>query len=119
MGTLILILAAIAVAATIGLVLLRFEGDGYSAVHEVAAIAGVATLVGTGVTAIAYAFTVWSWIAADHKANIINREYGTNYTREEVFFARDVIDTIREIDRKRIEINGDVMRGSAAADIEG
>ena len=40
----------------------------------------------------------------------VNREYGTNYTREEIFFAADVIDTIREIDRKRVEVNGDLLR---------
>jgi hypothetical protein len=41
----------------------------------------------------------------------LNREYNTNYTREEVFWASDVIETIRELDRKRVELNGDIMGG--------
>jgi hypothetical protein len=53
-----------------------------------------------------------SWVASDHKARILNNEYGTNYTQEDVFYASDVIDTIRNLDRKRIEINGDLMRDS-------
>ena len=44
------------------------------------------------------------------KARIINREYHTNYTQAEVFWASNVINTIRELDRKRIELNGDLMR---------
>jgi hypothetical protein len=40
----------------------------------------------------------------------MNREYGTSYTQEEMFFAADVIDTVRQLDRKRIEINGDIVR---------
>lgn len=62
--------------------------------------------LGSGV----YIFCGYSWIASDYQAKIINKEYGTHYTREEVFYASNVIDTIRELDRKRIEINGDLMR---------
>ncbi len=58
-----------------------------------------------------YAGLGYGYIAADYKANIINREYNTSYTQEEVFFASDVIETIREIDRKRVEINGDIITG--------
>lgn len=53
----------------------------------------------------------FDWIAAEHKAKIINSEYGTNYSREEVFFASSVIDTVRELDRKRIEVNGELIHG--------
>ena len=60
---------------------------------------------------IGYIVIGWEYIASEHKANILNREYQTNYTREEVFYASDVIDTIRELDRKRIELNGDLIRG--------
>lgn len=58
-----------------------------------------------------YAGLAWRYIGADHKARIINREYSTNYTQAEVFYASDVIETIREIDRKRFEVNGDLMTG--------
>ena len=51
------------------------------------------------------------YVGAQYQANIINREYGTNYTREDVFYASNVIDRIRELDRKRIELNGDILSG--------
>jgi len=38
------------------------------------------------------------------KARMINREYGTEYTAEEVFYAEDIIDTIQQIKRTRIDI---------------
>jgi hypothetical protein len=52
-----------------------------------------------------------SWVGAQYKADIINREFGTEYTRMEVFYASDVIDQVRHLQRKRIELNGDIMRG--------
>lgn len=106
----IAILIAIIVAAVMVVVLLRYGNDGYETRHFIAGLAGIFLGCATGVAAVIYAFTAWSWIAADSKANIINREYGTHYTREEIFFASDVIDTIREIDRKRVEVNGDLLR---------
>lgn len=110
MSALILILAAIAIAAIVGFLLLAYAGDGYSLGAVIGASVGTLLLIAAGVSAISYAYMAWRWMAADSKAQIINREYGTNYTREEVFFASDVIDTIREIDRKRVEVNGDLLR---------
>ena len=55
-------------------------------------------------------FLGYSWVAAKTKAEIINREYGTHYTREEIFYANDVIDTIQQIKRKRIEVSGDLFK---------
>ena len=55
-------------------------------------------------------FFGYSWVAAKTKAEIINREYGTHYTREEIFYANDVIDTIQQIKRKRIEVSGDLFK---------
>ena len=74
-------------------------------------LVGVFMSIATCFTLIAYCFTVWSWVASDYKKNIINREYNTEYSQAEVFFAEDVIDTIRELDRQRIEVNGNLMRG--------
>lgn len=54
----------------------------------------------------------WEWTAAKYKTEIMNREYGTSYTREEVFYADDVIETIRQLNRTRIEINGNLMNGA-------
>lgn len=59
---------------------------------------------------LAYCFLGFQYIAAGHKAEIINREYKTNYTQEEVFYASDVINTVRELDRKRVEINGNILK---------
>lgn len=67
-----------------------------------------AILAATGL--IFYAFLGWNYMAAEYKADIINREYGTNYTQAEVYWAADVIDTVRELDRKRVELNGDLFR---------
>lgn len=58
-------------------------------------------------------FMVFAWTSAKYKAQIINREYGTEYTRDEVFYASDVINTIRELDRRRIELNGNILGGSS------
>ena len=50
------------------------------------------------------------YYGAGLKADLINSEYGTNYTREQMFFASDVIDTVREIKRQRVELNGNLMQ---------
>ena len=57
-----------------------------------------------------YPFGVYNYIAAGTKAEIINREYGTSYTQQEVFYASDVIDTVQELKRQRIQLNGDLMQ---------
>lgn len=59
---------------------------------------------------IAYGVLVLDYIGAEHKARIMNREYGTDYTQEEVFYASSVIDTVRELDRKRLEVNGNILK---------
>ena len=51
-------------------------------------------------------FYGFNWKSSQYKANIINREYGTNYTKEEVFYSEDVIETIQQIKRTRIDIQG-------------
>ena len=61
------------------------------------------------ISLVAYIFYGWDYIASEYKANIINREYKTNYTRYEVFYANDVIDTIQQINRQRIELNGNLI----------
>ncbi len=58
---------------------------------------------------IVYSFLCYDYFGAEYKKQIINREYGTNYSQLEVFYASDVIDKIREINRKRIELNDDII----------
>lgn len=105
---LVYILVALVVALIVSLVIMKYAGDNHS---FGAFIIGILLLTGTGITSIGYAFTAYSWVASDYKATIINREYGTNYTKEEVFFASDVIDTVRELNRQRIEDNGNLING--------
>jgi hypothetical protein len=109
----ILILVSIIAAALIAVALLHVSENGYGVLHAIALFLGVCLLVASGLASVAYAFTAWSWFAAESKARIINREYGTHYTQEEVFYASSVIDTIRELDRKRVEVNGDILREKA------
>lgn len=58
-----------------------------------------------------YAGLALYYFGAEHKAEVINREFGTNYTQQEVFYAGGVIDIIREAQIKRVEINGDLITG--------
>jgi len=102
----LMILIAIVVAAGMSAVLL-IKTDKFAF--------GGGLAIWAGVAAIAYAFSGWDWFAAEYKTTIINREYHTNYTTAEVFWASDVIDAIRDLDRKRIELNGDIMGGEEHA----
>lgn len=107
----ILILISIIVAGAIAAILMHYGWVRYES--ALAAFGGAALALGAGFAAVAYAFTGWSYIAADYRSQIINREYGTNYTQQEIFWASDVIDTVRELDRKRYEVNGDFRRPTA------
>ena len=102
----LLILIALITLAVLGFVLL-FMADGWDSF--VASLIGILCVVCAAAGLISYAVTGWSYFAAEYKADIINREYGTNYTQAEVYWAADVIDTVRELDRKRIELNGDLL----------
>ena len=103
----ILILITLLALVVIGLYIC-FETSDYSqpALYMVGWIAVALGLVGL----FGYLFCAFHYFAAEYKMNIINREYGTQYTQLEVFYASDVIDTIRELDRTRIEANGDVLK---------
>lgn len=65
---------------------------------------GIALFVGACI----FGGLAFNYRAAETKATLINREYNTDYTTEEVFYASDVINTILELDRTRIEINGNI-----------
>lgn len=106
----IILAVGLVVAAICAWILMCIANDGYSAWHGLAALLSCLIAISAAFTGVAYVWQGWNWIAAEQKANIINREYGTNYTQEEVYFASDVIETVRQLDRKRIEVNGDLMR---------
>lgn len=99
-------LIAIVLAGIIGIYLLyRFE-DSYSFFPTVA---GFLLCLASGVLSLGYCVMIWMWFASFHQVKIINQEFGTHYTQEEIFWASDVIDEIRELKRNRVEINGNVM----------
>lgn len=108
------IFAAIVIAGIISVVLTWYGGYGFELRHSFAEVTGIFCSILTGISALVYSYVVWEWIAAEHKAKIINREYGTHYTQEEVFYAHDVIEVVRQIARNRYEINGDIIRGKDA-----
>ena len=74
---------------------------------EVVGITGL--VIGIGLLCV-YVFAAFTYFAAGYKKDIINREYKTDYTQEEVFYASDVIETVRELNRSRVEINGDLLK---------
>jgi len=57
----------------------------------------------------------FKYYAAGPKAEILNREFGTNYTQLEIFYASDVVDIIQQIKRTRIEANGNLLGGTSCA----
>jgi len=71
---------------------------------------GTIGMMATFILLVFYAISIYAWIGAGHKADFINSEFGTSYSREQIFWAGDVIEEIREIKRQRIEINGDLMK---------
>lgn len=102
----ILLLTALIALASLGTVLTIWGANEYVfTAHSI----GILCVICASVGLMGYTVSGWYYIAAEHKAEIINREYGTNYTQSEVYWAADVIDTVRELNRKRIEINGDLL----------
>lgn len=51
-----------------------------------------------------YVLTIYSWVASGYKADIINAEYNTKYTQAQIFYASDVIETIRNLNRNKHEL---------------
>ena len=105
----VLILIAIIIAGIFSILLITLC-SGFEWYNSLAEIMGTILLICTIITAISYCFVIWSWKAAQYKKQIINREYDTHYSREEIFFASDVIDIIKQLERNRIEINGNILR---------
>ncbi len=52
------------------------------------------------------------YYGAGIKAEMLNKEFGTSYTTEQVFFAESIIDEIREVQRNRVDLRVD-MKGVA------
>lgn len=97
-------------AAIAAFALFQYAQDGYGGMNFIAGCFAFLLAAAVGISSIGFVFWGFGWLAAEQKANIINREYDAKYTQKEVFYASDVIDTVRQLDRKRIEVNGDLMR---------
>ena len=104
------ILIALAISLAGSLCLLKYGDDNC---NGFAMFFGSLLMIVTSIASIAsvtYVIVGWNWFAAEQKAIIINREFGTNYTQKEIFYAEDVIDTIRQIKRQRVEVNGNLLK---------
>lgn len=106
----LMILFVILGGAILAMGLLRYADSHLNGFGMVAALIGVLLSLALAVSIFLYVAMGWQRIAANYKADIINREYGTSYTAEEIFWAGDVIETIRVLDRQRIEVSGDLLR---------
>lgn len=111
-------LVALVVFALLSLVMACYFADGYSGPSFIAHMFGVFGCIVSLVGLVILAVMGVSWTGASHQAAIINREYGTNYTQAEVFYASSVIDTVRELQRRRVEVNGDVFRDQADPSVQ-
>jgi len=106
-------IATASVAACITLSFIMFFGnkdDFGGLIWTIRGVVGIMACIVALVLFIVETGLIYDWIGAKYKSDIINREYGTSYTQEEIFFGKDVIETIRNLDRKRYEVNGNLMR---------
>jgi len=102
-------LIAIVCLAVVSVALIKYSLDGRD-FDELAAFFGIIFAIVTATFAVAYCVVGYNWLAAGAKTTILNREYGTSYTQQEVFYAADVINAIREVQRTRIELNGNLLQ---------
>ena len=102
------LIALSAILLIAGLLGLRYASD-YRLHDAISFISGLVAMLSLAAGLIVGAFTPF-YYGAGLKADLINSEYGTSYTREQMFFASDIIDTVREIKRQRVELNGNLMQ---------
>ena len=100
------ILIAILVVTALAVYLFK-KSDEYDSV--LLFLVGFFTIITAVILLISYAILGYSWFAAEHKARILNLEYATNYSQEDIFWASDVIEEIRQLQRKRVEVNGNIL----------
>ena len=104
------ILLALAACGGFSWLLLSFGDSGYSGFHTLAGVAGLLVGCVAGVASVFALASAFVWTASAHKAEMINAEFGTAYTQEQVFWAGDVIEEIRQVQRQRVELNGNIMQ---------
>lgn len=104
------LLVALIALGTLSVFVLRDSFDKYDLKSIFLGTFGIVGIVIACVGLVAYSICGWNYISAGYQAKIINAEYGTKYTQAEIYHAKDVINIVREIDRKRIEINGNLLQ---------
>lgn len=60
--------------------------------------------IGAAILAMVFVIVAVETYEGKIKAQILNREYGTNYTVEEITWGEDVVDKVLELQRQRIEL---------------
>jgi hypothetical protein len=106
-----LIIAGLVIAAVVSVALLWKSEEGRDLLAVFCGVAGFILAISTGISAIIFSYAIFEYVGSEYKAAILNREYGTSYTAQEVFYGSGVIETIRELDKKRVEINGNILKG--------
>jgi len=104
----------IALAATVILTIVLFY-FGHNNCEWYQPIAMITAALGVVAAIIMIGFLVFysvNWTASRYKADILNREYHTSYSQAEIFYASDVIDTIDQLQRQRIEVSGNLNLGN-------
>lgn len=108
----LLILAAIIFLTLISCFLFRYTQNQYGFWGDVLGTFSLVLIGFSGSFMVLYIILGFAWFSAEYEVNIVNREYGTNYTQEEMFWAANVINTVRELKRDRIEVNGNLIDGA-------
>lgn len=98
--TLIAILALAAIGAALMFYSVRLDNENLGDVGGIIIVCAALGLL-------VFLWYAPDWVAAKYKADIVNREYGTTYTQAEMFYAGEVIDVVRELDRKRYQVRID------------
>jgi hypothetical protein len=106
----VLFLVATIAAIAFTVLLAIWGGRDYEWHNLIATITSAVLGIASTIALIVIICFAWGWESSKYQAEIINREYRTEYSQAEIFYASNVINTIRELDRKRIEINGDLMK---------
>lgn len=111
MEAIYIITAIVAACITLAFIMFfRNKDDNLGFIWTLRAVVGICACIVALVLFVIGTAVTYDWVGAKYKRDIINREYGTTYTREEIFFGKDVIEAIRNLDRQRYEVNGNLMR---------
>ena len=88
----------------LSIALFLYGDSGHTGTHSCAGVASVLGVFCSLVGLLFYVCMIYSWVASGYKADIINAEYNTKYTQAQIFYASDVIETIRNLNRNRHEL---------------